>query len=129
MLLATARRRVAAWRQSRLSARLACALWIAWAVIIWNVVFDHAIVVAGRDYIAAAAHAAAVPDGPFANMDDWMRPAVRRGFWMATAAGAAVLLVGLAAISMSGRSAAPRASRGIPSSSRDERLGLRGTTR
>jgi hypothetical protein len=48
MLLATARRRVAAWRQSRLSARLACALWIAWAVIIWNVVFDHAIVVARR---------------------------------------------------------------------------------
>ncbi len=129
MLLATARRRVAAWRQSRLSARLARALWIAWAVIIWNVVFDHAIVVAGRDYIAAAARAAAVPAGPFANMDDWMRPAVRRGFWMATAAGAAVLLVGLAAISVSARSAAPRASRGIPSSPRDERLGLRGTTR
>ena len=129
MLLATARRRVAAWRQSRLSARLARALWIAWAVIIWNVVFDHAIVVAGRDYIAAAARAAAAPAGPFANMDEWMRPAVRRGFWMATAAGAAVLLVGLAAISVSARSAAPRASRGTPGSPRDERLGFRGTTR
>ena len=129
MLLATARRRVAAWRQSRLSARLARALWIAWAVIIWNVVFDHAMVVAGRDYIAAAARAAAAPAGPFANMDEWMRPAVRRGFWMATAAGAAVLLVGLAAISVSARSADPRASRGTPGSPGDERLGLRGTTR
>ncbi len=129
MLLATARRRVAAWRQSRLSARLARALWIAWAVIIWNVVFDHAIVVAGRDYIAAAARAAAAPAGPFANMDEWMRPAVRRGFWMATAAGAAVLLVGLAAVSVSARPAAPRSARDIPSNSRDERLGLRGKTR
>ena len=129
MLLATARRRVAAWRQSRLSARLACALWIAWAVIIWNVVFDHAIVVAGRDYIAAAAHAAAVPAGPFANMDEWMRPAVRRGFWTATAAGAAVLLVGLATISVSARPAAPRAPEGIPDSPRNERPGLRGATR
>ena len=34
--------------------RLALVLWIAWAVIVWNVVFDHVIVVAGRDYIAAA---------------------------------------------------------------------------
>ena len=69
--------------------RLARALWIAWAVIVWNVVFDHAIVVAGRDYIAAARRAAAAPAGPFASMDDWMRPAVTRGFWMATAAGGA----------------------------------------
>ena len=94
MLLATARRRVAAWRDPRTSARLARALWIAWAVIVWNVVFDHAIVVAGRDYIAAAPRAAAAAAGPFANMDDWMRPAVTRGFWMATAAAAAVLFPG-----------------------------------
>jgi hypothetical protein len=56
------------------------------------------IVVAGRSYIAAAALAAAVPAGPFANLDAWMRPAVSRGFWIATAAGAAVLVTGLAAV-------------------------------
>jgi hypothetical protein len=95
MLLAAARRRVARWRQPRRAARLARALWIAWAVIVWNVVFDHVIVVAGRSYIAAAEGAAVT--GPFANMDDWMRPAVARGFWIATAAGSAIVLIGLAA--------------------------------
>ena len=77
------------------SARLARALWIIWAVLLWNVVFDHVIVVAGRSYIAAAGRAAASATGPFANMDDWMRPAIARGFWIATAAGAAVVLLGL----------------------------------
>lgn len=94
-----ARRRVAVWRQPRRAARIARALWIAWAVVVWNVVFDRVIVVAGRHYLEAAGKAAAVPTGPFAHMDDWMRPAVTRGLWMATAAGAAVLLTGLAAVS------------------------------
>src|SRR5438552_252953 len=62
--------------------RLALALWIVWAVVVWNVIFDQVIVLAGRDYIQAALAAAA---GPFANMDDWMRPAVTRGAWLATA--------------------------------------------
>jgi len=97
MLLAGARRRFTAWRQPRPAARIARALWIAWAVIVWNVVFDHVIVVAGRSYITAAIRAAAAPSGPFANMDDWMRPAVTRGLWIATAAGGAIVLVGLAA--------------------------------
>jgi hypothetical protein len=94
---AAARRRVAAWRQPPAAARIARVLWIVWAILLWNVVFDHVIVVAGRDYIAAAGRAAAAPHGPFANMDAWMRPAVTRGFWIATASGGAVLLAGLAA--------------------------------
>ena len=97
MRIAAARRRLVAWRQPRAAARLARALWIAWAIVVWNVVFDHMIVVAGRDYIAAAGRAAAA-GGAFANMDDWMGPAVTRGFWSATAAGGAILLVGLAAV-------------------------------
>ena len=72
-------------------------LWIVWAILLWNVVFDQVIVLAGRDYIAAARRAAASTGGAFANMDAWMRPAVARGFWIATAAGTAVLLIGLAA--------------------------------
>ena len=51
MLLADARRRVAQWREPRAAARIARALWIAWAIIVWNAVFDHVIVVAGRSYI------------------------------------------------------------------------------
>ena len=83
--------------QPRRAVRLARALWIAWAIVVWNVVFDHAIVVAGRQYLEAARSAASGP-GPYARMDDWMRPAVARGFWMATASGLAILCVGLVLI-------------------------------
>ena len=107
MVLAAARRRVAALRQPGPAARIARALWIAWAVIVWNVVFDHVIVVAGRSYIAAARRAA-VTAGSFANMDDWMRPAAIRGFWIATAVAAFVLLTGLAAVARAGRRLNPR---------------------
>jgi hypothetical protein len=78
--------------------RLARVLWILWAVLLWNVVFDHVIIVAGRSYIAAAARAAASTDAPRTNMDDVMRPAVERGLWMASAAGGAILLIGLAGV-------------------------------
>jgi hypothetical protein len=88
---------VAAWRQPRPAARIARVLVAAWAVIVWNVVFDHVVVVAGRSYIAAARTAAASA-GPFANMDDWMKPAVTRGLWIATTAGGVILVVGLAAV-------------------------------
>jgi len=103
MLPGAARRRVEAWRQPHHAVRIARALWIAWAFIVWNVVFDHVIVVAGREYIAAAIRAAAVPAGTFANMDEWMRPAVTRGLWVATAASAAVLVPGLIAVARAGR--------------------------
>jgi len=73
-------------------ARLALALWIAWAVLVWNVVFDQVIVLAGREYIQAALAAGA---GPFANMDDWLRPAVARGLWLASGAAGAILLTGV----------------------------------
>ena len=87
--------------QPRAAVRLARALWIAWAVIVWNVVFDHVIVVAGRNYIRAASAAAGRrgPDGrSLVLMDDWMRPAVTRGAWIASAAAGAILLTGLLAI-------------------------------
>ncbi|MGH9140065.1 MAG: hypothetical protein ACRD2I_02855 [Vicinamibacterales bacterium] len=113
MLLAAARRRVMVWRQPRLAARIARVLWVVWAVIVWNVVFDHVIVVAGRDYIVAAVRAAAVPGGSFANMDDWMRPAIIRGFSIATVAFAAVLAPGLIAIAWASRQARPAC--GLPS--------------
>ena len=76
---------------------VAPALWIVWAIVVWNVVFDHVIVVAGREYLAAAI-VAAHGTGPYARMDDWMRPAIARGLWMATAASGVILFVGFAAI-------------------------------
>ena len=81
-------------RFDRRSARVALALWIAWAVVVWNVVFDHTIEVAGRAYL----HAAAVADqsgGPYARIEDWMRPAVTRGIWTASVAAIGILAVGL----------------------------------
>jgi hypothetical protein len=107
MLIAAARRRVARWRQPQPAARIARALWIAWAIIVWNVVFDHVIVVAGRSYIAAAARTAGDPAARLVNMDDWMRPAVTRGLWTATAAGAAILLTGLGAVRTAARRRTP----------------------
>ena len=80
------------------AARLARALWILWAVLLWNVVFDHVIVVAGRSYVAAAARAAASTGAARTNMDDVMRPAVEHGVWVASAAGGVVLLIGLAGV-------------------------------
>jgi hypothetical protein len=87
--------------QPRAAVRLARALWIAWAVIVWNVVFDHVIVVAGREYIYAAGRAAGRrgADGrALVRMDDFMRPAAARGAWLASAAAALILLTGFAAI-------------------------------
>jgi hypothetical protein len=77
------------------SARIAAALWIALAVVVWNVVLDQVIVLAGRRYIIAAI-ASADAMGPLVIVDDWMRPAVTRGFWYATIA-AAILALGAAA--------------------------------
>lgn len=77
--------------------RIATALWIAWAVVVWNVVFDYVIEAAGREYLAAAVPAA-LAAGPYPRLDDWMGPAITRGLWIATASSAAILLVGLGAI-------------------------------
>jgi len=104
MLTAAARRRLAALRQPGPAARLARALWIAWAIVVWNVVFDRVIVVAGRSYVTAASRAAASdPSARSLSMDDWMEPAVTRGLWMATAAAGAIVVIGLVAVGIGSR--------------------------
>ena len=77
--------------------RIVQALWIAWAVVVWNVVFDHAIVVAGRQYVAAATRALQRA-GPHAPIDEWMGPAVVHGLRTATVAAALILIVGFTAL-------------------------------
>ena len=78
-------------------ARVALALWVVWAVVVWNVVFDHTIELAGRAYL----HAAALADqagGPYARIDDWMRPAVARGLWTASLTAGVLLIVGVVTV-------------------------------
>jgi hypothetical protein len=74
-------------------------LWIALGGVVWNVVFDRMLVLAGRRYV----HAAALSfqrDGVYLEIDDWMRPAIDRGVLLATVAGLSTTGVGLAAIAL-----------------------------
>jgi hypothetical protein len=88
------------------SARIAAALWIAWAVVVFNVVLDQVIAVAGRRYIVEAL-ASAGAMGPYVRIDDWMRPAVVHGFWLASAAALAILAVGFIGVRLAMRSPQP----------------------
>ena len=110
MLTASARRRVAVLRKPASAARIARVLWIAWAVIVWNVVLDHVIVAAGREYIRAAVHAAGQSRGLTAatlNMDDWMRPAAAHGLVIASVAAAGIAAAGLVLVRMAARADTP----------------------
>ena len=92
-------------RREPVAARIARMLWIVWAVIVWNVVLDHVIVRAGRQYVAAAARAAAAPPASrhYENTDAWMRPAVTRGLWIATAASFTIAASGLVLVRAAAR--------------------------
>src|SRR6266540_2313357 len=88
---------LAAAKRPAQSVRVALALWVAWAVMVWNVVFDHVVEVAGRHYLHAAGLAAQTGTG-YVRIDDWMRPAVTSGLWTASLAAAAIVVVGLMGI-------------------------------
>lgn len=72
---------------------VALALWIALAFVVWNVVFDRVLVVAGRQYVYAATRAAR-GSGPYVRVDDWMRPAVSRATRAASGSAAIILTIG-----------------------------------
>jgi hypothetical protein len=102
-MFVAARRRLAALRQPPRVVRLARALWIAWAIVVWNVVFDRILVLAGRGYVHAAALGAMATPRTFISPDVWMRPAVSRGLWIATAAAGVILIVGLCSVQLAAR--------------------------
>jgi hypothetical protein len=81
--------------------RLAVGLWIVWAVVVWNVVFDRVLVEAGREYVRTAM--AAAGHGPYARIDDAMRPAVPRAVALASAAAGVIAAVGLVVFRRAGR--------------------------
>ncbi len=83
--------------------RLALALWIVLAVVVWNVVFDQVIVRAGRLFLAAAAGAA--NDGrEYVLAGPWMQSAARDAFGIATAAAVAILLLAWLGLRFASRS-------------------------
>ena len=82
--------------------RLAAALWLILAFLVWNVVFDRTLVLAGRRYSYAAV-VAMREQHAYLHIDDWMRPAIARGATMASFAAGAVAAIGLAAVAVATR--------------------------
>ena len=82
--------------------RLAVVLWCVLAFLVWNVVFDRVLVLAGRRYVYAAT-VAADGGGPYLLMHDWMRAAAVDGVRLASLSAAAVLAVALAALPLARR--------------------------
>jgi len=80
-------------RTTPLGPRLAVGLWIVFALLAWNVVFDRVLVLAGRRYVYEASLAAR--QDTFLRIDDFMKPAISRGLWLATMTGSGIALVGV----------------------------------
>jgi hypothetical protein len=89
-------------RALRSHAGVALALWIVLAFVVWNVVFDRVLVVAGRQYVYAATRAAR-GSGPYVRVDDWMHPAEQRALLTASVAGGSILAAGLVLIGLAAR--------------------------
>jgi hypothetical protein len=98
------------------SVRLAVVLWIMFGGVVWNVVFDRVLVLAGRRYAYAAA-VSLQRDGVYLAIDDWMRPAIQRGVLLATVAGLSTAGVGLIAIAFVARRSARHSPQAPPSRS------------
>ena len=85
----------------RRSIVVAVVLWLVFAAVVWNVIFDRVIVLAGRRYSYDAALLYAT-SGQYLHIDDVMRPAIAHGVRLASAvagaiAAGAMLLIRVAA--------------------------------
>jgi hypothetical protein len=90
--------------------KTAIALSFVLAFCLWNVVFDRAVVTAGRQYVYAASEAPRL-GGPPLRVDDWMSPAVSRGIRSASLVSGGFLaasLIGIVVVSRRPRRGAPR---------------------
>ncbi|MBS1817422.1 MAG: hypothetical protein JSU08_05815 [Acidobacteria bacterium] len=80
----------------------AVVLWVAFAFVVWNVIFDRMIVLAGRRY----SHDAAVlyrSTGRYLLINDVMRPAVSHAAVVASSVAGAIIAVSLVAIAVAAR--------------------------
>jgi hypothetical protein len=84
------------------SARVAAILWLVLAFLVWNVVFDRILVLAGRRY-SYAAGTAARHSIAYVRIDDWMRPAIAHGLRVASLAAFGVAVIGLVAVVVASR--------------------------
>lgn len=74
----------------------AIVLWVVLAFLVWNVIFDRLIVLAGRRYSYDAT--LAFRAGHYLRIDDAMRPAISHGVRVASLWAGVVLVVGLGLI-------------------------------
>ncbi|MCX6552997.1 MAG: hypothetical protein NTY02_18685 [Acidobacteria bacterium] len=77
--------------------RIAAWLWAAFAIVVWNVVFDAVVIQSGRDYLTQQAlHQQG--RGPAVTIPQVMRPGIRAGLRLATFSGGGVAAVGAAGV-------------------------------
>lgn len=75
----------------------AVVLWLVFAFLVWNVIFDRLIVLAGRRY----SHDATVlyrTTGTYLRIDDVMRPAIAHGALVASLSAGAIAIAALVLI-------------------------------
>jgi hypothetical protein len=83
----------------RREVRWAVGLWLGFAFVVWNVIFDRMLVLAGRRY-SYEAYVRYRSTGEYLKIDDVMRPAVSRAFELATLTATAIVIVSMALIRM-----------------------------
>jgi energy-coupling factor transporter transmembrane protein EcfT len=86
----------------RRSPRFAVLLWLVLAFLVWNVVFDRVLVLAGRQYTSAAVTALHQGQG-YLLINDWMRPAIAYGVRVATGVALGVAVFGWVAVGIASR--------------------------
>jgi len=82
---------------ARRAIRVAIGLWLVFGIVLWNALFDHAIVIAGRTYLYRQSQALR-HNGPAVTIAGVMRPAAARGAIVASWWSLAVTAAGLAAV-------------------------------
>ena len=80
--------------------RLAVVLWLVLGIVVWNVIFDRVLVLAGRVYAWRAANVAS--GAGYLPIEDVMPDAIRHGvrvasFWAVLVAAIGLVLVAVAA--------------------------------
>jgi hypothetical protein len=75
----------------------AVGLWLTFAFVVWNVVFDRMLVLAGRRY-SYDAYVLFHSTGRYLKIDDVMRPAVAHAFTVASLTASGIVVVSLTLI-------------------------------
>jgi hypothetical protein len=88
------------------------ALWLAFGFVLWNVIFDRAVIQGGLEYLSRQ-RLNQQGKGPGATIHGVMDEAVARGAGMATAVGGGVSAVGITLVWVASRRRANSLSRGI----------------